>query len=239
MIRILVLSDIHANFPALQAIEKLAPPNSFDLIVNCGDSIVYGPFPNETITWLNKNKVLSILGNTDLKTLKLLTGSTFKRPKKAEKRIMYTWTADVLTNKNTTFLKNMSQEAKIQVADKQICLFHGSPANPNEFLFADTGQKRFNEIAKNIHCQIIITGHSHSAYVKKNKKTTFLNPGSVGRMFDGDPRASYAILQIKHHKIKIDHYRCKYDIDKVCAELKKHSLPDIYRKMFQKGKKLN
>lgn len=108
--KILLISDIHANFPALQAIwNHFREP--FDLILNGGDTTVYGPFPNQTIDWLRDHEVVSILGNTDRHVLQLLEGRTFKKPRKAEKRVMYGWTAAELSEPNREWLRSqpMSQ----------------------------------------------------------------------------------------------------------------------------------
>jgi len=239
MIKILAISDIHANFPALWAIDQQTPATSFDLIVNCGDSLVYGPFPNETLAWLRRHKVISILGNTDIKVLKLLKGKSFKKPGKAEKRIMYSWTAAALTAANQAFLKKIPKTKYIKAAKQKIGLFHGSPANPQELLSKDTTRKRLEKLFLAAKCQIIITGHSHSPYKKNLKKVTFLNPGSVGRMFDGNPAASYAIIKLHKNYLQIKHYRCDYDPEIVCRELRKQKLPPIYEKMFRRGNKLN
>lgn len=82
--KILLISDIHGNFPALQAIDDYLDTARFDLILNGGDTTVYGPFPNETINWLRANNAVSILGNTDRHVITLLNGTTFKTAKSRE-----------------------------------------------------------------------------------------------------------------------------------------------------------
>jgi hypothetical protein len=67
----------------------------------------------------------------------------------------------------------------------------------------------------------------------------FINPGSVGRMFDGDPRTSFAILKIFSGEIAVEHFRIPYPIEEAIEGLKKNRLPDIYAKMYRTGKKLN
>ena len=90
---ILLLSDIHGNFPALTAIEAFFADERFDHIINCGDSLVYAPFPCETLDWLERHRAISILGNTDKKVIRLLQGKPLRKPANEEKRIMYTSTA--------------------------------------------------------------------------------------------------------------------------------------------------
>ena len=237
--KILLISDIHGNYPALEAVDRHADAASFDRIFNIGDATVYAPFPNETLDWLRQHEVISILGNTDIKVIKLLTGKSFKKPRKSEKRIMYSWTADHLTPNNKEYLSAVRNRIKLELEGYRVGLFHGSPEQDNEHLFNDTPATRFQELARKSDCHIIITGHSHSPYYKKIKGTHFINPGSVGRMFDKNPDASYATLELLPDRVKVQHYRCPYDIDKVIRELRNNLMPPIYEDMFRLGRKLN
>ena len=141
--KILLISDIHGNFPALKACIEYFSEITFDTIYNCGDSLVYGPFPNQTLHWLKTNKVPSILGNTDKKVIKLLKGKTFKKPRMEEKRIMYTWTADQLDSSARKYILSLNNSITLSISGHTIGLFHGSPERPHEFLFPDTSQQRF------------------------------------------------------------------------------------------------
>lgn len=236
--KILLLSDIHGNYPALQAVSDRFSNTSFDIICNCGDSLVYGPFPNETLHWLEENKTCSILGNTDRKIIKLLKGKSFKKPGKAEKRIMYTWTAEQLTNRAKDYLLSLKKSHSVQ-GSYPLFMFHGSPEHPNEFLFPNTPLSRFKELAESFPNSIVVTGHSHTPYYKQVGTTHFINPGSVGRMFDSDPAASFAILRIAETTVSVEHFRIEYEIQKTTAALKAAGLPEIYQKMYMLGQKLN
>ena len=237
--KILLLSDIHANFPALEACINFFSLYSFDAIYNCGDSLVYGPFPNQTLHWLQENKVPTITGNTDKKVIKLLKGKSFKKPRMEEKRVMYTWTAERLNSPARKYILSLGKSMQFSVAGHRIGLFHGSPEHPNEFLFPNTIQQRFDEIAENCPCDIIITGHSHTPYHKQAGSTHFINPGSVGRMFDSNPAASCAVLTIKKNSIKVVLHRISWPIQLTIKALKKYKLPEIYQAMYLTGRKLN
>ena len=240
MLSILLISDIHGNYPALQAVGRQHPPEQFDHICNTGDSTVYAPFPNQTLDWLRTHEAVSISGNTDDKVIKLLKGKTFKKPGKKDKRVMYTSTAEDLTPANKDYLLHLKKNHFLQLGLHALGLFHGSPADHEEFLFHDTPDKRFEEIAANCTCDIVVTGHSHTPYYKQIAGVHFINPGSVGRMFDANPAASYAILTIEQNgKIQVRHFRCPYDTEAVVRELSHRNLPEIYGKMFQQGRKLN
>lgn len=244
--RILLLSDIHGNYPALRSIGNTFDCNSFDYVINCGDSLVYAPFPNETLTWLKRHKALSILGNTDKKVIKILSARTFKKPSTPDKRIMYTSTALALHPDSKEHLLSLPKARILKVGAStgkntahKIGIFHGSPARHHEFLFADTKDSRFQELARQTPCNIIVTGHSHSPYYKKIESTHFINPGSVGRMFDGNPAASCAIIDLAKNDVKVQHFRIDYKTSEVVDAITEMGLPEIYSTMYQTGRKLN
>lgn len=237
--KILLISDIHGNYPALEAVSRQVHPLACEQILNCGDTTVYAPFPNETIDWLRKHKVFTIRGNTDDRVIKLLKGKDFKKPSKPEKRVMYTSTAAMLSPENITFLLELKKKKILRLGQTFVGLFHGSPADHEELLFADTPEKRFRELAKETSCQVVITGHSHSPYHKYVDGVHFINPGSVGRMFDGRTEASYAVLELTAGTITVTHYRCPYDVEAVVTALQQHHLPTIYGEMFRTASKRN
>lgn len=237
--KILVISDIHGNFPALQAVVEHIRPADCDLICNCGDSTVYAPFPNETLDWLQHHQAISILGNTDRKILKLARGKSFKKPGKPEKRIMYTSTFAELKNSNINYLQGLSKKKIIPAGKIKIGLFHGSPADPDEFLFPDTPEDRFQELVHKAKQDIICIGHSHTPFYKRVQGVHFINPGSVGRMFDGNPAASCAVIEIDKKTVTVSHYRVPWNIQKTVKALRKNNLPEIYTRMYEQGRKLN
>ncbi len=237
--KILLISDIHGNYPALEAVSRQVQPLGCEQILNCGDTTVYAPFPNETIDWLRQHQAFSIRGNTDDKVIKLLRGKTFKKPAKPEKRIMYTSTAMVLTPENIAFLLDLKKKKILRLGQTFVGLFHGSPADHDEFLGPETKEARFRELAKDTVCQVVLTGHSHSPFHRYVGGVHFINPGSVGRMSDGSPDASYAILELTQGAVNVTHYRCPYDVEAVIRALQQHQLPAIYGEMFRTGCKGN
>ena len=247
MIRILLISDIHGNFPALKAIDDYFRSQSFDYIINCGDSLVYGPFPNETLAWLENNATISILGNTDKKVIKLLKGKGFAKPSDPDKRVMYTWTADQLDTSSKRYIFSLKKKDTLKLTSKikgdqrtyTIGIYHGSPERPHEFLFNTTPEQRFIELASMCEAEVIVFGHSHDPFHKIIKNKHFINPGSVGRMFDGNPEASCSILEFSPTELRVTHYRIAYDIQQTVDKLSRESLPAMYESMFRLGKKTN
>ena len=241
MTNILLLGDIHANYPALNAVIKYIQPDRFDWIVNTGDFTVYSTFPNETIQWFreHKQKCICILGNTDRKVLRILRGKKLKKPKKDEKRTMYFWTVDTLLPENIAYLKSLPRQTDFTADGVRIGVFHGTRHDPDEELFPDAPEKRFKQLVRDSAFQVQIMGHSHVPYYKVVDGVHFINAGSVGRMFDGDPRPSFAILKVASGKIAVEHFRIPYAVEDVVKGLKEQKLPRIYIKMYRMGKKLN
>ncbi len=246
--QILIISDIHGNYPALEAVDSAFREKDFDLVINCGDSLVYGPFPNETLQWLQDNSAISILGNTDKKVLTLLSGKKLDKPTNPDKLVMYTWTAEQLSTGNAAYLKSLKKKSHTLVEDSgknanrniwDIGIFHGSPAKNHEFLFDTTPDSRFIELSRMTSSDIVLCGHSHTPFHKVIGPTHFINPGSIGRMFDGDPRASCATIEISANTISVDLLRISYDIEKTVEALQHHSLPEMYCEMYRKGLKTN
>ena len=240
MKKFLVMSDLHANYPALQAIETFVRGDRFHRVINAGDLVVYGTFPNETIEWFRKKRnTLCIVGNTDNRVLRILAGEPLDRPRREEKRVMYSWTCENLLPENARYLKSLPEQSYISIDKVRIGVYHGTSDDEEETLSPEVPESRFWELAKNSPCQVQILGHSHLPFHKIVNGVHFLNPGSVGRPFDGDPRASFAILTIHSGKISVEHIRIPYPVEEVIESLKKNGLPDIYAKMYRDGKKLN
>lgn len=241
MKRILVVGDIHANYPALKSIQSHTKACRFDRIVNTGDTVVYGTHPNETVEWFRRRKEsLCILGNTDRKVLEIYTGGKLQRPRKEEKRIMYFWTSANLLPKNAKYLQALPDRTEFAVGSIRIGLFHGTCEDREGYLFPDAPVSRFRKLAESSPYRIHIMGHSHIPFHKTIGEYHFINPGSVGRTFDGDPRTSFAILTISSSgKITVEHFRIPYRVEKVVRELERNNLPRIYKKMYRLGRKLN
>jgi putative phosphoesterase len=152
---------------------------------------------------------------------------------------MYFWTAENLHPENITYLQSLGKQTEITLGGVRIGIFHGTLEDPDEELFPTAPENRFRQLAGDSVYQVQIMGHSHVPYYKRVDGVHFINPGSVGRPFDGDPRTSFAILKVASGKIAVEHFRIPYAVEDVVKGLKEHKLPDIYAKMYRTGKKLN
>jgi diadenosine tetraphosphatase ApaH/serine/threonine PP2A family protein phosphatase len=82
---------------------------------------------------------------------------------------------------------------------------------------------------------IIVCGHSHQPFARSVANALFINPGSVGRPDDGDPRACYAILEEAQAGLQVQHYRLEYDLNRAASAIRKNDLPEAFAQMILKG----
>lgn len=240
MKKILVTGDIHANFPALKAIETHVGKEKFHRIMNTGDFTVYGTYPNEVIRWFReKENTVCIVGNTDKRVLEILEGKKLIKPKSEEKRVMYFWTCENLLPENVRYLKSLPGRTDFAAGGIRIGLSHGDFDGKEEPLGPGSPESRFRKLAAKFPYRVHVMGHTHVPFHRIVDGVHFLNPGSAGRPFDGDPRASFAILSVDSGEIAVEHLRIRYPVEEVATSLEKNGLPELYAEMYRIGRKLN
>lgn len=202
--RYLVISDIHSNAPALEAVLRDAP--SFDRVLCLGDVVGYGPNPNECIGRLRSLDAVIIAGNHDWGAVGLAELLMFNR----DAREALLWTQYELMQVHRDFLRGLS--AQLRLTD-EVLLAHGSPRDPVwEYL---VGSGAAAQVFQNYEFQLLLVGHSHvpllfdwreaeqkaevmrpgvGEQLRLGRRRLILNPGSVGQPRDGNPMASYAVL---------------------------------------------
>ena len=118
-------------------------------------------------------------------------------------------------------------------------MYHGSPADPDEFLFPATPMCRFLELSQLVASPLVTIGHSHQQFSIRTGGVNFINPGSSGRMFDGKISGGCALITVKNNKLEIELHRVSYSASAVADEIRRHRLPSIYVEMCLQGRKLN
>jgi putative phosphoesterase len=234
--KIAVISDIHANLPALEAVLQHAGEMKVKTVWCLGDFTGFGANPDQVVLLLKKLKATCIIGNYDQTVLKIPKKSDeWKSKDKYEKWFSFDWSYHRLSKKSLEFLKSLPETRKETIKEWKILLTHGSPDSIDEPLNEETSQDHLKELAHKAHANIILCGHSHRPFMRFAGGSIFVNPGSVGRMFDGDPRASYAVLSIKKQKVEVDFFRIDYDIEREASAQLQAGLPDIYAEMTRRG----
>jgi putative phosphoesterase len=230
-VKIAVLSDVHANLEALESVIKDAEERGVNVYLNAGDSIGFGPCPNETIELLSEKNVLSILGNYDLEVVQ------GKVKAKAEKNLALKFTRKELTKSCELYLYSLPRELRLKVAGKRMLVTHGSPESIEEHIFHDTPIGRLKILSDAGKSDLIIVGHSHEQFWNQANGTSFVNPGSVGRPSDGNPQAAYAVLSFNPFKVEL--IRLDYNVKGTVNMIRKKGLPESFAQMLLRGVSLD
>lgn len=213
---IAVISDIHGNLPAIEAVLADAQSAGAKKIWCLGDFVGYVPFPNEAIKLIRKEKVVSVIGNYDKKVLDFRKKKgKWRKTKKHAKYSVFEWNSRRLTKKSRKFLKDLPREVRLDLAGFKFLLTHGSPRSIEEPIYHDTPDEVLAELKRKAKADIVVTGHSHNYFNKKSKGCWFINPGSVGMPPNTDLRASYILLKAANGKITLRRRKVKFDVERV------------------------
>ena len=235
-----LISDIHGNLPALEAVLEDIARRPVDAIWNLGDMLGYAPFPNEVLTTLRQVNAVNLIGNYDLKVLDFQQKRRKWRRKKAPaKYIGFQWNDARLTQGSRKFLASLPEQMRESVGGLDALLVHGSPASVDEVLGSETPVTRLRELARMARADVVVCGHSHEPFVRKVGRTSFINPGSVGRPEGGDGRAAYALLTFAEGAVQVDPQRVAYDIERVVRAVHAAGLPEDYIDVFRQAKSLD
>jgi putative phosphoesterase len=211
--KILILADIHANWLALNAIRE-----SFDACLFLGDLVEYGVDPIPCIDWVRKNATCSIRGNHDHSLAQRVPppgGTGFRKLSGATRQLHW----DQLRPSHLKYLSQLPVTQNLTLDGFRFHLVHATPRDPmDEYLTAepDAWRRRL----ENIEADFVCVGHTHIPYHLDLGKCQLLNPGSVGQPRDGDPRASYAVIE----NGKVELRRVEYDVEAVVNQLKESGL---------------
>ena len=246
--RIALISDIHANWEALQAVTKEVEREKPDMIIHLGDVVGYGADPVRCCRWVKENCTVSLLGNHDAVVVGKMDTYYFS----PHARIAIQWTADQIDLECREWIASLPFNFGID----EFLFSHGSPVNPENFdyiLDYDMAGKAFEFLKKTPH-KILFVGHSHKSFILElnddrisffnvngsdieeftfeKEKYYIVSVGSVGQPRDYDPRAYYAILDIgKKYFIA---RRVAYDIAVAAEKIKNAGLPELLAdRLFQ------
>jgi len=213
--RILVLSDIHSNWVALDSIQE-----EFDHCICIGDLVDYGTDPGPCVEWVKDNANVTVRGNHDHAVAQRVqaNGKTGFRRLAAATRPLH-W--DVLEPHHMKFLARLPVTTHEIVGDLRLFLVHATPWDPMDEYLTDNPEA-WQQRLTGIDADIVCVGHSHVPFLLDLGDTKVLNPGSIGQPRDGDSRASYAIIEDGN----ITFHRQEYDIDECLDQMKKTNVDE-------------
>lgn len=249
--RYLILSDVHANMEAFQAVLGHAEQYGWDKVISLGDEVGYNAEPNEVMELFNhfksENKLQTIiLGNHDKVAIGRCDANNFNE--RAKKSAL--WTQDVLKSEHQKWLESMNDTAMVS---DNIMAVHGSPLDPDAYItYAEEARDVFEVMDHDIW--ICFHGHTHVPVIHELFETTLrqytitedefrldmsrdhrylVNPGSVGQPRDGNTKAGYAIFDTEDPSLTM--YRVAYDIAAVQMKIFNAGLPEVNASRLSKG----
>jgi predicted phosphodiesterase len=230
--RVAVISDVHANRHALDAVLEALEAEQPDAVWCLGDTVGYGPQPNECCELVRPRADVCLVGNHDLVALGDLGSGEFNADAAAAAK----WTADVLDETSRRFLSSLQPLAEAEGID----LYHASARDPVwEYVLTEEAAAATFELAE---ARLVLVGHSHIALALREgpghviagglapegtelelEGRWLLNPGSVGQPRDGDPRAAWLLLDLDRRFASFR--RVNYPVDRTQAEMREQGLP--------------
>jgi putative phosphoesterase len=226
--RVALMTDIHANMPALEAALRRFEELAVDEVYCGGDLVGYGPRPNEVCRKIEERAVPTIYGNYDYAIARDLDdcGCFYPTPKDREiGQGSVAWTLAHTDERSKAFMRQLPFDLRFELAGKRVRLVHGSPRKVNEYLLEDRAASTFERIAQLADCDVLLFGHTHKPWIKEYAGVLFVNCGSVGKPKDGDPRCSFALLEERDGELHASIERVVHDTDAVASEIRSVALP--------------
>jgi len=234
-VRLAILTDIHGNLPALEAVLAAIDEADTEQTWCLGDIVGYGAQPDECTAQVAERCDLSLVGNHDLAVLGEIDTDVFS----AAAAAAVSWTRENCSSETIKFLRGLKPED----TSHEVALYHASPRDPVwEYVLAvDQAADCMEEQAE----RVSLIGHSHVALyfsdggansagggqaeggktLDVSEDRWLLNPGSVGQPRDGDPRAAW--LELDTGAWKATYHRVDYEIDRAADAIRKAQLPDL------------
>lgn len=227
--KIAVISDIHGNMEALNAVMADIAEQGCEKIFVLGDYAMAGPEPKKAVDWFfNRQfdqKMKLIRGNTDEMIANyspnLYETVKEKAPVMAEAlRNDVTFFNPILTN----FLKSLPLQLEIEESGVKFLLVHGSPRRNNEDILPDTPMEEVEKMLENVDADVVLCGHTHlPCGFQTSTKKTVVNVGSIGRPFTDEPKSCYLKITVNDGKCVFEHRFVEYDNKAASEKMKKRT----------------
>jgi predicted phosphodiesterase len=250
-VRYALISDVHANLPALEAVlADIASRSDITATYHLGDLVGYAPWPNETVTRLREAGIAGIAGNYDstVATDYKHCGCKYEDPRQEElSHLSYAWTRQHVTPATKAFLGALPFRLDVRVggghqAGLTLILVHGTPTLNTLYWTEDRPDDFCRKMAAHAGARagdVIAFGHTHKPWHRAVDGVHFANTGSVGRPKDGDWRAGYALVTLTggtgSSTVEVEQVRVEYDLERAMAGVRASTLPDEFAEMLHTG----
>ena len=218
--RVGLISDVHGNRVALEAVLADMPP--VDRLACAGDVVGYNPWHADCVDAMRERGVPTVMGNHDRA---VAGGTDFAFNSMAGAGVRHA--REALDDGQLEWLAALPNERT--VCEGSVRLVHGHPDDPNRYTYpAQFGPHLLGEE------DVLVLGHTHVQHHERYEAGVVVNPGSVGQPRDGDPRAAYAVLDLDG--LQVEERRVEYDIDEVTAAIASAGLPAELGERLREGR---
>ena len=247
--KIALLSDVHANLPALEAVLDDIDKQNVAAVYHLGDLVGYAPWPNEVVQLLRDRHITGVAGNYDstVATHYKHCGCKYEDPKQeALSHLSYAWTLENTSEETKAVLGALPFRLDVRPlgghqSGPRLILVHGNPVLNTVYWTADRPESFAVQMAEQAGAKegdLIAFGHTHIAWQKEINGIHFVNTGSVGRPKDGDVRAGYVVLDFEEHGgITVGFKRVGYDVERACQAILTSALPNDFADYLRTGGK--
>ena len=218
--RVGVISDIHANRVALEAV--LGDMPDVDALVCAGDVVGYNPWPADCVGALRRRDVPTVIGNHDRA---VVTGTGFAGNGMADAGVEHA--RERLDETAMEWLSDLPEERLL--FEGRMKVVHGHPDDPNRYTYPALFSERLLDGE-----DVLVMGHTHVQAHERYDDGVVMNPGSVGQPRDDDPRAAYAVVDLE--ALTVEERRVEYDVDRVVDAVEAAGLPRRTGQRLRKGR---
>jgi predicted phosphodiesterase len=246
--RYALISDIHANLPALEAVLADIDTNHAECaVVHVGDLVGYAPWPNETVALLTERSIPGVAGNYDSTVAHDYKhcGCRYEDARQEElSHISFGWTKQHTSRASKQILAalpfrlDFSPGGGHLSGQQRLIVVHGTPTLNTVYWTADRSDRFCLEMAEHAGAKagdVIAFGHTHIAWHREVEGIHFVNAGSVGRPKDGDWRAGYVIVDIDDKAVSVEMVRVEYDVRRAADGIRQSDLPDDFAAYLESG----
>ena len=221
--KIAVISDIHANWQALEAILNDIKNQGCEKILCLGDLAMAGPEPAKVIDFVeNQKDWIVIQGNTD----KMIAEYTPEIIDSLKEKFPVMGNAllddiKIINDEQKKYLSDLPSQKSLEIEGVKILMVHGSPRRNNEDILPETPLNEIEEIIKDVDEDLIFCGHTHvPCGFQTNSKKTVVNVGSVGRPMTSNPKSCYVVADFSNGEFTVEHRLIDYDREKASEIMK-------------------
>jgi predicted phosphodiesterase len=245
-VRYALISDIHANLPALDAVLADIDRRHFDAVYHLGDLVGYAPWPNEVVERLRRDGIAGVAGNYDstVATDYKHCGCRYEDPRQEElSHVSYEWTRRHVSATTKAWLGTLPFRIDVRplgghASGPTLTLVHGNQTLNTVYVTEDRSDDFLAKMGATLGARagdIVAFGHTHVPWHRAVDGIHFVNTGSVGRPKDGDWRASYVSLGVESGGPRVEVVRVEYDVERAAAAVVEHGLPSDFADYLRSG----